>query len=64
MNNEWKMDKIYQYGWKIVEMGENMIDKCINPQYWWTHSICCIQYSLNYQSTQKFKKKKEKEEKI
>jgi hypothetical protein len=40
-----KMDKNCQYRWKIVEMDENMIDECINPQYWWTHSIWCIQYS-------------------
>jgi hypothetical protein len=33
------MDKICRYGWKIVEVDENMIDKCMNPQYWWTHSI-------------------------
>jgi hypothetical protein len=39
MNNEWKIDKICQYGWKIVEMDENMTDECMNPQYWWTHSI-------------------------
>jgi hypothetical protein len=31
MNNKWKMDKICQYGWKNVEMDENMINKCMNP---------------------------------
>jgi hypothetical protein len=46
MNNEWKMDKICQYGWKTVEMDENMIDECINPQYWWTYNICCIWCSI------------------
>jgi hypothetical protein len=39
MKNERKMDKFCQYGWKNVEMDENMIDECMNPQYWWTHSI-------------------------
>jgi hypothetical protein len=33
MNNEWKTDRICQYGCKTVEMDENMIDECINPQY-------------------------------
>jgi hypothetical protein len=31
MKNECKMDKICQYGWKAVEMDENMIDECMNP---------------------------------
>jgi Zn-dependent M32 family carboxypeptidase len=39
MKNEWKMDKIYQYGWKTVEMDENMIGECMNPRYWWIHNI-------------------------
>ena len=42
-----KMDKICQYGWKSVEMDENMIAECMNPQYWWTYSICCVQCSCN-----------------
>jgi hypothetical protein len=34
MKNEWKMDKICQRGWKIIEMDENMVDECMKPQYW------------------------------
>jgi hypothetical protein len=46
LDEQWKkMDKICQYWWKTIEMDENMIDKCMNPQYWWTHSIWCIQCS-------------------
>ena len=34
LDEQWmKMDKICHYGWKIVEMDENMIDECMNPQY-------------------------------
>jgi hypothetical protein len=28
-----KMNEICQFGWKTVEMDENMIDECMNSQY-------------------------------
>jgi hypothetical protein len=55
MNNEWKIDKICQYGWKIVEMDENMIDECMNPQYYeptvyvvFNVVISTINFSIEY----------------
>jgi hypothetical protein len=52
LDEKWmKMDKNLSIWMKIVEMNENVIYKCMNPQYWWTHSICCMQCSKSLQKS-------------
>jgi hypothetical protein len=33
------MDKICQYGWKTVEMDENMIEECMKPTVYAVFSV-------------------------